>query len=56
MAHNSGVLGSTFTSLVLPLIVNLAMGVPSSGCGVGNIPHPAPEGKPQRAGYNARRA
>src|SRR5262245_32660668 len=45
-AHNSGVLGSTFTSLVLPLIVNRAMDVPSSGCGAANISHPAAEGKP----------
>src|SRR5712692_8871171 len=55
IAHNSGVLGSTFTSLVLPLIVNRAMEVSSSGCGAANIPHPAPEGKRPRAGYNARR-
>src|SRR5437870_12253679 len=46
IAHNSGVLGSTFTSLVLPLIVNRAMDVSSSGCGAANIPHHAAEGKP----------
>src|SRR5262245_22267553 len=45
IAHNSGVLGSTFTSLVLPLMVNRAMDVSSSRGGAANIPHRVAEGK-----------
>src|SRR5438093_8760632 len=45
IAHSSGVLGSTFTSLVLPLIVRRAMSAPSPGRSAETIRYPAREGK-----------
>jgi hypothetical protein len=47
MAHSSGVLGSTLTSMDLPLIVKRAIAFPSLDCGAGNICQRAPEGKRQ---------
>src|SRR5436190_3046237 len=47
IAHKSGVLGSTFTSLVLPLMVSRAMDVSSSGVRCREYPPSRPERQAQ---------
>src|SRR5882672_6450843 len=55
IAHSRGVVGSTFTSLVFPLIVRRAMASLPRVYGAKNIRHRAPEGKLSRVGWRRAR-
>src|SRR5262249_29691090 len=57
IAHNRGVLGSTFRSRVFPLIVSRAIGVPPGGLRVHELsPRKAAKASPRQQGYALRPA